>query len=96
MGSAGTGGGSSSRVVPRLARFGDGSLKVRSVIDPELFCLCRPGIELPLDETDPDLWALRFVGKSPTGVGVVGRERRAAAAAAFDKLALEARFARKA
>ena len=33
---------------------------------------------------------------SPTGVGVVGLDRRAAAAAAFDRLALEARFARKA
>lgn len=33
---------------------------------------------------------------SPTGVGVVGRERRAAAAAALDKLVLEARLLRKA
>lgn len=33
---------------------------------------------------------------SPTAVGVVGLERRAAAAAALDKLAWEARFARKA
>lgn len=37
-----------------------------------------------------------MVGMSPTGVGVVGLERRAAAAAAFDKFALEVRLARKA
>lgn len=76
--------------------MGEGSRNVRSVMEPELPCLCKVGLALPFDETEPDRWALRFVGNCPTGVGVVGRERRAAAAAAFDKLALEARLLRKA
>lgn len=65
-------------------------------MEPELFWRCIFGLELPFEETEADRWARRFVGRSPTGVGVVGRERRAAAAAAFERLALEARLARKA
>lgn len=65
-------------------------------MEPALFCRCNVGRALPFDETEPDRWALRLVGISPTGVGVVGRDRRAAAAAALERFALELRLARKA
>lgn len=74
-----------------VAAPGDGDLrKVRSVMDPEEGCLLsaagRPVLGLgfggrPLD-TDALLRTVRFVWTSATLVGVVGRARRAAAAAA--------------
>lgn len=78
--------------------MGEGSLKVRSAIDPELFCRSNPGrsFRLPLEEADPRRCVIRFVCISPTGVGLVVCERSAAAAAAFDRLALEVRLARNA
>ena len=52
---------------------GEGLRKERSVMDPELFCLCRPGrciALLPFDEVDPRR-TMRLVMVSPTGVGEV-------------------------
>ena len=101
FGIGGIGGGSSALILAEEPRFGDGSRKVLSVIEPELFCRCRPGFcgllaTLPCDDVEVRRWIIRFVCISPTGVGVVVWERRAAAAAALERLALEARLARKA
>lgn len=78
-------------------RPGEGSLNVRSVIDPLLVLRKSPGRSgaLPFDVVDPRL-CMRFVCICPTGAGLVVRERRAAAAAAAERSPLEARFARKA
>lgn len=82
---------------------GDGDLrKVRSVIDPEEPCLLSAGVGRPftglgcesraLDEVEALLRAVRFVWTSATLVGVVGRARSAAAAAAaLSEPALESR-----
>ena len=72
-------------------RFGLGVRKVRSVIDPLLPRLRRPACSrvcsdaLPVEATDALRRTVRFVCTSATRVGVVGRARRAAAAAAADK-----------
>jgi hypothetical protein len=100
-GSAGTGGASSRRVLDKFPRFGEGSLNVRSVIDPELFfrCKCKSAaraLTLPLEEIDACRCNMRFVCIVPTGVGVVVSERSAAVAAALERFAFEAWFARKA
>ena len=50
---------------------------------------------LPRDPLEPRL-CIRFVCTLATGTGVVVWDRRAAAAAAFDRLAWDARCARKA
>lgn len=95
LGTAGTGGGFASLGLEPLP--GDGLRKVRSVIDPELDCLCRlPGrccglmALLPLEEAELRR-TMRLVTVSPTGVGVVTWVRRAAAAAALDRLGLDSR-----
>lgn len=98
MGIGGIGGGCSSLERDPGRPLGDGSRKVLSVKDPELPRRCRVGLPgaLPLDDEDPHRCCIRFVWISPTGVGVVVCERRAAPAAAAARLTLEARFARKA
>lgn len=73
---------------------------MRSVIDPELDCLCRlPGrcwsALLPLEEAELRR-NMRFVTVSPTGGGVVTWVRRAAAAAALERVGLDSRFFKKA
>jgi len=62
---------------------------VRSDIDPELPLRSSPGrpltdppFELPLDEFEAVLRMVLFVCTLPTSIGVVGRDRKAAAAAA--------------
>lgn len=104
FGIAGTGGAS-----PQLGRadprFGDGSRNVRSVIEPELPLRSSwdpggprtdPETELPIEEFELVLRIVLFVWTSATDVGVVGRARNAAAAAAADKEALDAWGLRKA
>jgi hypothetical protein len=49
-----------------------------------------------MEDVEPDLLIVRFVCTSATEVGVVGRDRKAAAAAADDREALDDRFFRKA
>lgn len=98
-GSAGTGGASSSCMIDEFLPFGEGSLNVRSVIEPELFFRCNSAgraLTLPVEETDPCRCTMRFVCISPTGVGVVVWERSAAAAAALESCVFEALLARKA
>lgn len=107
FGSAGTGGASGAGDTASFERPGDGDLKVRSVMDPPLFCRCSPPLPapprepppitlpLPTDDTDPRR-TMRFVTKLPTGSGDAVWERRAAAAAALDREALEREFCRKA
>jgi hypothetical protein len=96
----GTGGVSSlGLLTPVPARFGLGERKVRSVNEPEL-----PGrresvpVEPDALPTEPVEFFLtmRFVWICPTSVGLVGLARRAAAAAAADKLGGEVRLAKKA
>ena len=102
FGRVGNGGGVSFCILDGGRRLGDGSRKVRSVMEPELFCLCRlPGRRplpwaLPLDEVDPWRCNMRLVFTSLIGVGVVVWERKAAAAAAADRFALDTRLARNA
>ncbi len=104
LGMAGTGGALSKlgRVDPL---FGDGSRKVRSVIEPELPLRSSwlpggprvdPETELPIEEFELVLRIVLFVWTSATDVGVVGRARNAAAAAAADKEALDGWGLRKA
>jgi hypothetical protein len=93
LGTEGTGGAFGSAGLGPLP--GDGLRKVRSVIDPELDCLCRtPGrccaALLPLEEAELRR-TMRFVTVSPTGVGVVTWVRRAAAAAALERFGLDSR-----
>ena len=79
-------------MVLRSASTGEAARNVRSVIDPLLLDLCKPGrampplvpFALPLDEVDPRL-TMRFVCTLPTGSGDVVWERRAAAAAAEER-----------
>ncbi len=95
LGMAGTGGASWAPrdceypwpMVPLLlGRCGLGDLKVRSVMDPELPLLCKPGrgsgSEEALDDTDALRRTVRFVCTSATLVGACGRALSAAAAAA--------------
>ena len=96
-GKAGSGGGCSPAEDDGLEE-GDCSRKVLSVMEPELPCRwSAPGraAALPLDEMDPRR-CVRFVCTSLTGVGEVVWERRAAAAAAEERLAFEGRLARNA
>jgi hypothetical protein len=93
LGTAGTGGASASCGLGPLP--GDGLRKVRSVMEPELGCRWRlPGrccTEALLLEDAELRRTMRFVTVSPTGVGVVTWVRRAAAAAALDRLGLDSR-----
>jgi hypothetical protein len=104
FGMAGTG-GASSKLGRADPRFGDGSRNVRSVIEPELPLRSSwapgcprtdPVAELPIEEFELALRIVLFVWTSATDVGVVGRARNAAAAAAADKEALDAWGLRKA
>lgn len=73
-----------------LLRAGEGSRKVRSVMEPELEWRRRAGgcwPALPCDDSEP-LRAIRFVTVWPTGVGAKGWVRRAAAAAEDESEAL--------
>lgn len=92
LGTSGTGGTFISEGLWPLP--GDGLRKVRSVIDPELDCRCKlPGrcfALLPLEEAELRR-TMRLVTVSPTGVGVETWVRRAAAAAALDRLGLDSR-----
>lgn len=94
-GSVGTGGADGST---GLFLLGDGARNERSVMDPELECRrSRPGCWLPLPCEDSELFrAMRFVMVSPTWVGGVACVRRAAAAAAEDREALDSRSRMKA
>jgi hypothetical protein len=68
-------------------------------MDPELPLRASCGLPdpvLPLEFTDSDLRTVLFVCTSATETGVVGRDRNAAAAAAEERDAFEARFFRKA
>lgn len=95
-GSAGTGGASGAAGIAALERPGDGDLKVRSLIEPELLFLCRPTRptlpRVPLPITLPPVTELceprrtmRLVCILPTGSGVVVCDRKAAAAAAEER-----------
>ena len=78
-------------IVP-FARAGEDTLNDRSVIEPLLLVLCKPGrpglapltFTLPAEDVDPRL-TIRFVCKFPTGSGEVVCDRRAAAAAAEER-----------
>ena len=102
FGIAGTGGASGAL---GTACDGDESRNVRSVIEPELPFRCRVGLgppcadpapELAMEDPDADLRSVLFVWTSATDVGVVGRDRRAAPAAADAREAFEAWFFKKA
>jgi hypothetical protein len=98
-GIAGTGGASTALGTVCEARFGEGSRKDLSDIEPllPLRSSCgRADAELPIEDVEPALFIVLFVCKSATEVGVVGRDRKAAPAAADAREALEARFFRKA
>lgn len=99
---AGTGGASAAL---GTGCEGEGSRNVRSLIDEELPLRSScgrdcpfddPVTELPIDDVEPLLRRVRLVCTSATLVGVVGLDRRAAAAAAEDRDALEAWFFKKA
>ena len=86
----GTGGAlESNDIVLLLGSDGEGCRNVRSVIEPLLLDLCRPGraapplpaAPLPFDDVEP-LRAIRFVWIFPTGSGDVVCDRSAAAAEA--------------
>jgi hypothetical protein len=89
-GTGGTGGASGAALTCGLPRPGEGDRKDRSVIDPALPLLSRPPGRalLPLLPTEPfeSLLCMRFVCTLPTGVGVVVWDRRAAAAAAAERV----------
>lgn len=105
LGIIGTGGAFGALGTGAEALDGDGSRNVRSVIEPELPLRtnCDPGgprpvdaTELPTDEVDPALLIVLFVCTSATEMGVVGRDFSAAAAAAAERDAFEARSRKKA
>jgi hypothetical protein len=88
-GTGGTGGASEAALTCGLSRPGEGDLNDRSVIDPALPLLSSPGRALPtLLPTDPfeSLLCIRFVCTFPTEVGIVACDRRAAAAAAAERV----------
>lgn len=99
-GIVGTGGASTALGTGCAARLGEGSRKDLS--DIELLLPRRSSwglevdVELPIEDVEPDRLIVLFVCTSATEVGVVGRDRKAAAAAADDREAFEARFFRKA
>ena len=66
FGMAGTGGASGALGTGCSGLFGDGSRNVLSVIDPELPLRCNwgrvdPATELPTEDTEADLFIVRFV-----------------------------------
>ena len=108
LGNAGTGGASGAGDTgPSFRPPGEGERNVRSVMDPPLFCRIMPPLPgppripppitlpLPTDETDPRR-TIRFVTRLPTGSGDVVFDRRAAAAAAEEREALDVELCRKA
>jgi hypothetical protein len=97
LGIEGTG-GASAALGTGCDRDGEGSLKVLSDIDPELplrsSCdpkvpRADPAFELPIEDVEPVLRSILLVWTSATDVGVVGKDRNAAAAAADDSDAFE-------
>lgn len=99
LGNAGTGGALSTGEPTLFILPGDGERNVLSVIEPVLFCRCmadggRPAA-LVFDALE-DLRCMRLVCISPMGTGEVVCDRKAAAAAADDREALDARLLRKA
>ena len=104
FGIAGTG-GASSALGTGWDLDGDGSRNVLSVIDPALprRCSAAPGgprtdpdLELPIEDDESARRIVLLVWTSATDVGVVGRFRSAAAAAAEDNDAFDALLERKA
>lgn len=107
LGIAGTG-GASIALGTGCDGDGEGSRKVRSDIDPELPFRFKAGPgcprdkpateepPLPIEDIEPYLRSIRLVWTSATDVGVVGRARRAAAAAAEDSALFDAWFFKKA
>jgi hypothetical protein len=102
LGSAGTGGASAAGLTAPFCLPGDGERKVRSVMLPELLARCRPPLPalpplvpppttlpLPVDDCDPRR-TMRFVCTFPTGSGDEVCDRKAAAAAAEERAALDA------
>lgn len=93
LGRLGTGGTWPSRRAGE--RCGDGERKVRSIMEPTLGLLWRSHTgslsRLACDDADGLLRWARLVCTSATLVGVCGRARRAAAAAADESEALESR-----
>lgn len=85
-GTGGTGGASGAALTCGLPRPGEGDLKDRSVMDEALPLLSSPGCALLILLPFESLLCMRFVCTLATGVGVVECDRRAAAAAAEDKL----------
>lgn len=63
LGTDGTGGATSALLRDGGRRFGDGSRNVRSVMEPPLFCRCRPGrpAALPMEELEACLCSMRLV-----------------------------------
>lgn len=95
FGIAGTGGALASAGAGTLALSdGDGERKVLSLIEPELGCLRTAGALAAL--APEPLLCMRLVWILPTGTGEVLWVRRAAAAAAEDRDALEFAFLRNA
>lgn len=74
----------------------DAELPLRSSCAPDGPRLDPALRELPMDEVDPTRRIILLVCTSATAVGVVGRERKAAAAAAEDREALEGWLFKKA
>lgn len=102
LGITGTG-GASTALGTGEARDGDASRKVRSVMEPELDLRCKVGVcalnpeaALPTDDMDPCRRIVLLVSTTETSIGVVGRDRSAAAAAADESDDVEARLLRKA
>ena len=95
-GIGGIGGAPESNDIVLRSGSSDDARNVRSVIEPLLLDLCRSGrlppriepIPLPFDEVDP-LLTMRLVCRFPTGSGEVVWERRAAAAAADEREAVD-------
>lgn len=99
LGSAGTGGASAALGTGCDDRDGDGSRKVLSDMEPELPLRSKGGLPepaLPVELTEPARLIVLFVWTSATDMGVVGLDRRAAAAAADDSEAFDARLFRNA
>lgn len=98
-GIAGTGGASTALGTGCDDRLGEGSRKDLSDIEPLLPRRSSCGLPdplLPREDVESALLIVLFVCTSATEVGVVGRDRIAAAAAAADREALEVLFFRKA
>jgi hypothetical protein len=89
-------------LLTEAARFGDWLRNDLSAMELELARRRRAMLDSPVEAASPPgdeklcRWSLRLVCTSPTETGVVAWARRAAAAAAAESAALEARLARNA